>query len=88
MCCIFCCKYCIIIETGEIHKIVQFVADGIDVGISVEFEAVNDPYPGVVVLPFEETDCLWDLFIVHPSKHVPTKTEIELADHLAACARA
>ena len=77
-----------IIETGEIHKIVQFVADGIDVGISVEFEAVNYPYPGIVVLPFEETDCLWDLFIVHPSKHVPTKTEIELADHLAACARA
>ena len=74
-----------LVETGEIHKVAQFVASGVDIGISVEFEALDDPYPGVVVRPFVEEDCLWDLFIVHPTKHVPTKLEIAFADHLTSC---
>ena len=76
-----------IIEVGEINKVSQFAAQGVGIGISVEFEAVDNPYPNTRVLPFSDADSLWDLYIVHPQSHLLDPIELDFVEHLVCCAR-
>ena len=72
-----------LVETGEIHKIGQFVNGGFGVGISVEHEAYDVPFPNVVVRHFSETDATWDLFVAHKAGIAPDSAVVAFSSHLA-----
>ena len=71
-----------LVETGEIHKIGQFVNGGFGVGISVEHEAYDVPFPNVVVRQFIEPDATWDLFVAHRAGVAPDPEVVAFSTHL------
>ena len=71
-----------LIETGEIHKIGQFVNRGIGIGISVDHEARDVPFPNVKILPFEEEDATWDLYVARLADATPDPLVAAFATHL------
>lgn len=77
-----------VIEVGEIHLVRQYVGQGAGIGISVEFEEAKHPHPDTVVLPLEEDDCLWNLFVVHPNNRILSPIEMDFIEHLLARATA
>jgi DNA-binding transcriptional LysR family regulator len=73
-----------VFETNEINKISQEVAHNGCLGISVEFEAVDNPYPNTVILPFEDESCTFDIYLVVPSAKPPSTATIDFCNFLLA----
>lgn len=68
------------IETNEINKVSQFAARRAGIGISVEFEALDNPHPHTVVLPFDDPHCAWDLYLIHPASKAPSPEVIAFCE--------
>lgn len=71
----------IIMETTEIdttHKIAD-MNEGI--GLSVDFPAWQDIRPNTVIRPFEDTNCIWETFIVTPADSFESKETKEFINY-------
>lgn len=68
----------VVLEAGEIASVHSFAAGGQGVGISVDFQAMANPYDNTVVLPFADPACTWETCFVTPRDRAPSPAADQL----------